>query len=314
MKVIIGMLTYNLEKYVSVAIESVLQQKVNFKYKLLIADDCSTDSTVKILKRYKEAYPDKIDLILAKMNGGCAANALRIYERLDSEYFAILDGDDLWIGDDKLQRQVDFLDNHPEYSMCAGQTRFLVGDDVGAQIIPDALLNKSYSFRDFFATPALFHVSGLLYRNAVFKERVPSCFYDTIETFENCASRGEDLRRVMHLEYGDLYALSDVVSLYRIHSQGIWSGSSEVKKALEGSITCNFYRKYYRHKYPDLLPCMDELFNQYYMAMWQTLVNNKHIIPKYSLTPKEDFLLRSLLEDLSKENERDDKLNHVETM
>ena len=310
-KVIIGILTYNLEDYVAVAIESVLQQKTNFEYKIIISDDNSTDGTVEILKEYKNNYPDKIELILSKVNGGCAANALRIYERLDSEYFAILDGDDIWIGEDKLQKQVDFLDSHSKYSMCAGQTRFLRGDDVCEEIIPRQFINREYTFEDFFLNPILFHVSGLLYRNVVFKDYVPNCFYDTIETFENCASRGEDLRRLMHLEYGALYAIPDVVSLYRIHEKGIWSGSTNAKRAIESAISANLYRKYYKRKYPKLTYAMEALFNRYYMDMWKILVNEKYVVPKYRLSRQEDYLLRNLLNDLSNENELKDKLTCI---
>src|SRR5687767_7269280 len=76
--VAIEMITYNHEKYIAQAIESVLIQKTNFNYKLIICEDCSTDNTAKICAEYKEKYPDKIDLYLNEKNLGVKLNAQRL--------------------------------------------------------------------------------------------------------------------------------------------------------------------------------------------------------------------------------------------
>lgn len=111
---------YNHEKYIREAIESALMQRTNFNYEILIHDDASTDRTPKIIKEYEERYPFKIKPIYESENQfskGLLAKTL--YRRnFEGRYFAILDGDDYWTDCQKLQAQVDFLEAHPDYSMC----------------------------------------------------------------------------------------------------------------------------------------------------------------------------------------------------
>ena len=94
LKVTVGITTYNLEKYIEKAIDSILCQKTNFEFKIVIADDGSTDGTVNILKKYAEKYPEKIEIMLSSKNLGSLANSNRIFEKIDGEYISFLDGDD----------------------------------------------------------------------------------------------------------------------------------------------------------------------------------------------------------------------------
>lgn len=299
-KVIVAMLTYNLEKYVAEAIESVLSQKTNFDFKILISDDCSTDSTKNILSRYKNKYPDKIELILAANNAGCSANALRLYEKLDSEYFAILDGDDVWLNPERLQKQVDFLDEHRECSMCSGQTYYLIGDEIKGHIIPDEWLGKYYTYEDFFKHPLLLHVSGLLYRNVIFSNGVPYPFYETLNTFEDCAVRGEDFRRVIHLENGPAYIMSEVVSGYRIHNKGLWSRMSNTRKMIETAIFSDYVARYYRYLPPYTYKMVQEKSAQDYRRLIEYLINNKILYPSCNMNSKELKLLIGYLANQGK--------------
>lgn len=301
-RVIIGMLTYNLEKYVAEAIESVLSQNVNFDFKLLISDDSSSDNTRNILKRYQSKYPDKIELILAVNNAGCSANALRLYEKFDSEYFAILDGDDIWLNPDKLQKQVDFLDEHKECTMCSGQTYYIVDGKIAGHIIPEEWLGKYYTYDDFFKRPLLLHVSGLLYRNVVFSKGIPYPFYETLNTFEDCAIRGEDFRRVLHLEHGSAYIMPEIVSGYRIHNKGLWSGMSNTRKMIESAIFDDYVAKYYRYMPFNKYKMIKDKAEQGYRELMEYLINNKILYPHCRLAPKELELFSGYLMNQVKNN------------
>ena len=114
-KVIIAIFSYNNEENIATAIESVLQQETSFKYKIIIIDDASTDKTIKIIKSYMTRYPCLIKCILSKEHVGKAINKLRLYSILDSDYYAMLDGDDLWLDKDRLQYQYDFLEKYTSY-------------------------------------------------------------------------------------------------------------------------------------------------------------------------------------------------------
>lgn len=300
-RVTVAIQTYNLEKYIAAALDSILEQKTNFPFKILVADDASTDRTTEILKQYQEKYPQIIELILADKNGGSSVDALRLYKRLNTEYFAWLDGDDLWTNENRLQHQVDFLDNNKQFTMCSGQTYFLQGETVGNPIVPERLLGKAYGFADHFLHPVLFHVSGLLYRNIIFSREIPQCYYDCLGTFEDCALRGEDFRRVIHLERGPLYVLPEKVSYYRIHENGLWTGMAKEHKALENAISANFFRKYYGSRYAKLRPQLQQQADQAYQNMWATLVNGEYVFPEYKLSVKDTQLLTDYLSDIAKE-------------
>lgn len=245
-KVTICITTYNLEDYIDQAIESVLMQKTNFEYKIIVADDCSTDKTREILQKYKNEYPNIIELILNEKNIGSLANSNQIFSNLKSKYFIFLDGDDYWIDEKMLQKMSDFLDNNENYSMVGGNTYYLKNDVIDGKVVQNNLTNKSYNFSDYTHNRMPFvHTSALLVRNVIFCNGLPSCYTECVNTFENCALRGEDFRRLIHLKKGPIYVMSDIFSVYRIHSHGMWQGSSELKRKIETAISFNFYSKYF---------------------------------------------------------------------
>lgn len=110
-------ITYNHEKFIKQALDSVLNQITDFEWIILIADDFSTDNTRKIIAEYKEIYPDKIQLLLQEKNVGPAQNFTDLITKPNSNYIAYLEGDDYWIDKHKLQEQVDFLEKNSIFSL-----------------------------------------------------------------------------------------------------------------------------------------------------------------------------------------------------
>ena len=121
----IAMVAYNQEKYISQAIESVLMQKTNFSYQLVIGDDCSTDSTTQICALYAEKFPDKITFIYNNQNRGLLENYKQILDNHPAKYIAILEGDDYWTDENKLQLQFDLLENNPDIGLIHTDCAFL---------------------------------------------------------------------------------------------------------------------------------------------------------------------------------------------
>ena len=109
----VSILTYNHERFIAKAIESVLVQEVDFDYEIVIAEDCSTDRTREIVIEYAERYPELIHLILQEENQGINGNALR--RACKGIYRAHLEGDDYWCDKTKLRRHVKFLQENPEF-------------------------------------------------------------------------------------------------------------------------------------------------------------------------------------------------------
>jgi glycosyltransferase involved in cell wall biosynthesis len=118
-KVSVCMMTYNHERFIAQAIESVLEQKTSFDLELVIGEDCSTDGTRKIVAEYARKYPEKIKAMFRETNLGMTANGIQTLRECRGRYIALLEGDDYWTDPLKLQKQVDFLDVHPTCTACA---------------------------------------------------------------------------------------------------------------------------------------------------------------------------------------------------
>ncbi|MBP5322509.1 MAG: glycosyltransferase [Bacteroidaceae bacterium] len=111
-------ITYNHAPYIAKCIEGVVMQQVDFPMEFIIAEDCSTDGTRAICEEYAAKYPDLIRLITSERNVGYNPNELRAMRAARGKYIAYCEGDDYWTEPQKLQRQVDFLESHPDYSVC----------------------------------------------------------------------------------------------------------------------------------------------------------------------------------------------------
>ena len=111
-------LAYNHEKYIRQALDSILMQRVTFSLEILVGDDASSDGTPDILREYNEKYPGLFTMVLRRSNLGPSKNDYDLNLRAKGKYIAHLEGDDYWTDPYKLQKQIDFLEEHPEYSAC----------------------------------------------------------------------------------------------------------------------------------------------------------------------------------------------------
>lgn len=110
----VNMITYNHAPFIAQAIEGVIQQKTNFPFELIIGEDCSTDGTREIVFEYQKRHPDIIRMITSEKNVGAKENSRRTMKAGKGKYVAFCEGDDYWHHSEKLQKQVDYLEGHPE--------------------------------------------------------------------------------------------------------------------------------------------------------------------------------------------------------
>jgi glycosyltransferase involved in cell wall biosynthesis len=126
--------THNHAPFVARAVESILAQRTTFPFDILIHDDASTDGTADIVKRYAARYPEKVTLIAQTVNQYQTDKKIQthiLYPRITAKYTAICDGDDLWTDENKLQLQVDYLESHPDCTLCiSGADKIDVNDCV----------------------------------------------------------------------------------------------------------------------------------------------------------------------------------------
>ena len=117
---------YNHEQYIRSALESFVSQKTGFAFEVLVNDDASSDGTAAVIREFAEKYPELIRPFYQKENqfskgiGYIYENIF--YPKARGKYFAFCEGDDYWTDESKLQRQVDFLESHPDYSACVHNT------------------------------------------------------------------------------------------------------------------------------------------------------------------------------------------------
>ena len=109
--------TYNRANLLPEALDSVLSQKTDFDFEIIVGDDASTDGTRNLLNEYQRKHPDKIVLSLMETNSGIGANWATALMKAHGKYVAFLDDDDYWMDEKRMQIMVDFLENHPEYDV-----------------------------------------------------------------------------------------------------------------------------------------------------------------------------------------------------
>lgn len=145
-------ITYNHEKYIGQCLESIVQQKIDAPYEVLVLDDCSTDNTVSVIKEYQRRYP-QIKLLARKKNSmHPTLNAYKLYEKAKGKYLAWCEGDDFWTDSQKLKKQYEFMEKHPQYSACFAGA--VVVDENGeacddCEFLPVRNENGIYTIEDF---------------------------------------------------------------------------------------------------------------------------------------------------------------------
>jgi len=202
-------ITYNHGPYIRNTLEHFVKQRVNFRYEILIHDDASTDATADIIREYAERYPDVFVSILQKENQYSKGVPIiaKLYPKAQGKYLAICEGDDFWPDLDKLQKQFDFLETHPEYSAVAGVTEFF--DDEGNVTRPPVpsgdFVEKDASEAEFLGNPAAsIATNTLMMRTSV----VQSSGF--VRANEESPKVGDILLMLKIFEDGKLYVMPDV--------------------------------------------------------------------------------------------------------
>jgi len=160
--------TYNQAAYLRKGLDSILMQKTDFDYEILIGEDCSPDNTNEILAEYEEKYPNLIQVFHREKNLKQSRNVYDLFMRSRGKYIIILDLDDYWTDEKKLQIQVDFLEAHPEYIGVAHF--FSIVDANDNEIVKEGreiceFLDKEFTLQDFLKRGFVYQTGTFCYRN-----------------------------------------------------------------------------------------------------------------------------------------------------
>ncbi len=213
-KVSILCLSFNQKDYIEQALESMLSQRTDFNFEILINDDASTDGTSEIIKEYQKKYPGIIKPTFQKENQysqGKRNFILRyLIPKARGRYLAVCDGDDYWTDINKLQKQVDFLDSHKDYSLCFHPVRVIFENSEE----PDSIYPESSDKHGFNITNLL--KTNFIQTNSVMYRR---------QEYKNMnlgVMPGDWYLHLYHAQFGKIGFINKVMSVYRRHPGGIW--------------------------------------------------------------------------------------------
>ena len=249
-------MTYNHKDYIAKAIDSILLQIVKVDFSILIHDDCSDDGTYEILLDYQKRYPDKIQIIRQETRKFLKDGInLMIYKyvvpKIKTKYVAYCDGDDFWCDNHKLQKQYDFMELHPEYSMCFHSAYQLKNN---GDMSSKWFISKE---RDIDMSDLINDKPGIcVATSSIFlKKEVFVDFPDWRKQFPV-----EDVPMYMMAAiYGKIRCMSDVMCVYRQFSSGSWTSQnrSNIERKLKhlnsikAATSC--FNEWSHYKYNDLV-------------------------------------------------------------
>ena len=218
MKLSVMVITYNHERFIAQTLEGVLAQRVNFDYEVVVGEDCSTDRTREILMDFHRRYPDKIVPLLRNHNIGGKENLLATLAACRGQYVALLEGDDYWISEDKLQKQVDFLDAHPDYALCCHRAQVL--DETGAwkygSVFP-SIHAGTYTILNLLEWNFIMTCTAVYRWGSV----------DPLPAWFRKVRPGDWALHALVTRTAKIELMDDVMAVYRVHSGGLWSTQTE---------------------------------------------------------------------------------------
>ena len=254
---------YNHADYIKKCLDGVLMQETSFRYELLIGEDESNDGTREICQAYAAKHPDKIRLFLrhrkdvifidGKPTG--RYNFIETLKAAHGKYIALCDGDDYWTDRLKLQKQVDFMEQHTAYAIChhGGQMHF----EQDRQFVPLPSKPRQAGIerliQDNFITTC-----SCLFRNRLF---------DTFPDWMYQAPIADYCLHILNAQHGLIGYLPDDMCVYRIHQGGIWSRHNTGKQAERMLQFATFLRREVLP--PSLYPAVDtNIYLQHYRAAY----------------------------------------------
>jgi len=247
-KVSIVVTTYNHERFIAKALDSILEQNISFPVEVLVGEDDSQDSTREIVEEYASTHRGRISLVLQdrknviRIDGVETGrfNFMDLIGRASGEFIAFCEGDDYWTDRGKLQMQVDYLTANQEVSMCFHDA-FMITDTGDRKSFPDLGEERRFNTRDLF-TQWFIPTSSMLFRNKVV---FPPWFTDVIS--------GDIPLHFLLSEQGELAYLPECMSAYRKHKGGISNRHTGYYKAIGMSRLYHYLDRHFDGKYRELV-------------------------------------------------------------
>jgi glycosyltransferase involved in cell wall biosynthesis len=215
----VSLVAYNASAYIKDAIEGCLMQQTSFPFEIIIHDDASQDQTPQIILDYASNFPDKIIPIIQTVNQfsqGHEINAKINIPKARGKYIAFLEADDYWIDPLKLEKQVDFMEKHPEVSMCFTATKHIESSSSNIVAI------KRYRDHDSVCSveEVILKGGGLLDMGSAVVRR---SIYENVPDWYHYSQIWDNSVPLLALTYGEIQYLNEITAVYRVNVPGSWT-------------------------------------------------------------------------------------------
>lgn len=223
-KVSVCVVTYNQEQFIAECLDSLVSQQTNFKFEIIIGEDCSTDNTKKIIQQYVDQYPNLIIPLFHEKNVGAIQNIKQVYKKAKGNYIVHMDGDDTALPS-KLQKQFDILENNPDCTICGHDVNYI---DVKSKYIntKENKINKKFDRLNFIKEGVSFCHSSKMFVNPSSEN-----FWDKLLINKDMIDYEIHLES---LKYGKFIYLNEVLGQYRILT-GMSVSGAEISNILLGA-------------------------------------------------------------------------------
>lgn len=263
-KVSVCLITYNHEHYIKKCIESILSQKTTFDFEIVIGEDHSTDQTPAIIREYAEKYPEKIKAFIRSKNIGAKFNYLHSFFTCKGDYIVHIEGDDYFSDPEKLQIQVDFLDQNPQFSACFHNALMSYEDETNRE---NHLINPPNQ-KEIITTPD-FLVEKETWFMATASVMMRKKHVATLpEWFLKCKS-GDIPLYVILSEFGPIAYINRTMSVYRRHLEGIsFTDNTQTIEFLKNRVF--MYSKINEYTKNKFLRQINSILGEYYLLFLKT--------------------------------------------
>lgn len=217
---------YNHERFIRQCLDGFVMQKTDFRFEAIVHDDASTDNTAAIIREYAEKYPDIIKPIYETENqyskhDGSLTRIMNAHTR--GKYIAMCEGDDYWTNPYKLQKQVDFLESHPDYVMCSSRFDKYWQESGLLEEDPDKKFKGAdYDLQNLIGGKWLTQTLTVMYRRSALD----------LKRYEQYGMSLDMILFYELLKHGKGYCFPEVMGVYRYHDGGVWSEVSQNRRRL----------------------------------------------------------------------------------
>lgn len=217
-------LTYNHRNYIKDALNGFVTQDTSFHYEVFVHDDASTDGTTEIIQEYALKYPDIIFPIYQQENQyskGIPIFKEFILPKMHGKYIAVCEGDDYWTDSSKLQKQVTFLENHPEYAACVHNTLELNLQSKKTRFINTSKSDYDITFPEIIqGGNQVYQISSLMYKKELAIKAYGS---QSPDFFKAARGFGDYNLAIFLVTEGKMRFICDTMSAYRFLSPNSWT-------------------------------------------------------------------------------------------